>query len=95
MFNIVAPDQHQTAASVHRSGVDHRQARLAAAGVATTEAVGAEAAHQPGGGADQTEDNQKGDEEARGQRHLRTEEGLEHHSAPLFVLPLSGRESPE
>ena len=73
MFDIVAADQHQAPASVDCGRIDHGEARLAAARGAPRR-LGAEAAHQPGGQADQCQHHQEGDEESRGQRHFRAEQ---------------------
>ena len=78
VFDIVATDQHQAAASIDGGCIDHRQTRLAPPGANATQTVGAETAHQPGGRADQGQYDQERDEEARSQRHFRAEQGLEH-----------------
>ena len=58
------------------------------------QAVGAEAAHQPGGQADQGEHDREGDEELDGQRHLRPSRS--NINALRSSTPQgSGRESPE
>ena len=70
MFDIVAADQHQAAAAVDGGGIDHRQARLPATRIGVAEAVGAEAAHQPGGQPDQSQYHGERDEERRRERHV-------------------------
>jgi hypothetical protein len=52
MLDVVAADDDELPAAVDVGGIDHRKARLAAAG-GGVDAGRAEAPHQPGGGADQ------------------------------------------
>ena len=92
MFDVVAANQHQTAASIDCRGINHRQARLTATRGPAAQSICAEAAHQPGRQADQRQYHQKGDEESCRQRH--SEEGVEHYIAPSSVLPLIGRIRP-
>ena len=64
MLDIVAPDQHEAAASVDRRGVDHRKTRLAAFLRTTAHASAAEAANEPEGQADEAKHDHERDDEA-------------------------------
>ena len=65
MFDIVAPDQHQTPAAVDGGGVDHGQPRHPPAIGVGAEAVGGEAANQPCGHADQRQNGDECEEECQ------------------------------
>ena len=71
MLDVVAADQDQPAASVDGRGVDHREAGLAAARRGRAQPLGAEAAHQEGGAADQGEHDDEREEESHRERHVR------------------------
>ena len=71
MLDIVAADQDQPAASVDGRGIDHREAGLAAARRRRAQPLGAEAAHQEGGHADQGEHDDECEEESHRERHVR------------------------
>ncbi|MGY4311513.1 hypothetical protein ACVWW1_000816 [Bradyrhizobium sp. JR3.5] len=63
MLDVVAADQHQPAAAIDGSGVDHRQPGHASAVGVGPEAVSGEAADEPCGDADQRQhDNECQDE---------------------------------
>jgi hypothetical protein len=57
MFDVVAPYQDQSPATVHGGGVDHGQARHPSAIGIGTQAVAGESANQPSGEADQCQDD--------------------------------------
>ena len=59
MFDIVAPDQNQTAAAIDGGSVDHGEPRHPAAAGIGAEPIAGEAAYQPGGGANQRQNGQK------------------------------------
>ena len=77
VFDIVAAHDHELAAAIDGAGFDHRETRLASARGGAAEAVGAEAAHEPGRRADQREYDDEGDEEAHREWCLRAEK-VEH-----------------
>ena len=84
MLDIVAPHQNEPAAAVDAGVIDHGKPRLAAARAGAAEPAGAEPAHRPGGDADEPEHDQKGEEEANGERHLRPEQCIKHpHNSPF------------
>ncbi len=84
MLDIVAPHQNEPAAAVDAGIIDHGKPRLAAARTGAAEPAGAEAAHRPGGDADEPEHDQEGEEEANGERHLRPEQSIKHpHNSPF------------
>ena len=64
MLDIVAPDQHEAAASVDRRRVDHRKARLAAFLRTTADTRPTEAANEPEGQADEAKHDHERDDEA-------------------------------
>ena len=63
MLDIIAPDQHQPAASIDRCGIDHGKPRLATARRVVAEPSAAESAQQPEGGDDQDEHDRERDQE--------------------------------
>ena len=77
MFDVIAADQHQAAATIDCGCVDDGKARLTATRIGAAQTVSAEAAHQPGGEADQGENDRERDEEFRGQRQCIAEQ-IEH-----------------
>src|SRR3989442_14007134 len=79
MLDVVAPDQHEAAAAIDRSGVDNGKPRLAPAGHPGAEARAEQAADQPVSPHDQDEGERKYDDE----RQLRAEQGVHRCSRPL------------
>jgi hypothetical protein len=63
MLDIVAPHQHQPPAAIDGGGIDHRQPRHPSAIGIGAEAIAREAADQPGGGADQGQNDHECEEE--------------------------------
>jgi hypothetical protein len=65
MFDIVAPYQHETAATVHGGGIDDRQTRHSSTLGVGAKPVGGESADQPGHDADQRQDHHKREEKCK------------------------------
>ncbi len=85
MLDIVAPHQHEAAASVDRRGVDHGKPRLTAALRGGADARGAEAANEPEGQSDEGEYDHERNDEAHDQRPLRAKQAI-HLRSPLHRL---------
>ena len=82
MFDIVAPDQNKPAAAVDAGMIDHREPRLASARI-VAEASGAESPQRPRDRADQSQHDQECQEEAYGERHLRSQQTVHPHYSPF------------
>ena len=67
MLDVVAADDDELAASVHGGGIDHREPRLPAAR-GGLDLRRAEPANQPGGGADQQQNENECDDEVHRSR---------------------------
>ena len=84
--------QDEAPACVDAGVVYDRKARLAAAGTRVSQSPGAEPAHRPCGRTDQPKHDQECQEEAYGERHLRSQQTVHPHYSPFR---LGARPSPK
>jgi hypothetical protein len=86
VLDIVPPDKDKSPPPVDGSCVDNGKPRLASACGGGSKPIGSKPANQIDRATDQGEHDQKGEKKPRGKRHLRAEQGFEHHSTSALDL---------
>src|ERR1700733_14473882 len=91
MLDIVAPDQNKPPSAIDAGMIDHCEPRLTTARI-VAEASGAESPQRPRDRTNQTQHNEECQEEAYGERHLRSQQTVHPHYSPFR---LGARPSPK